>query len=101
MAAPHSSGKHARWCDTLTEFDFVICYKPGCTNGKADSLSRAPMCLIGAVTVETSDVLQADASTCCNAVPIAKSQRDDPELASRICFMETGAVPDDADVLNV
>ena len=52
LAAPHSSGRRARWGDTLAEFDLEVCYKPGRKNTNADALqlSRAPLCSVGAVT---------------------------------------------------
>ena len=32
--------RHARWAEVLSSFDFVISYRPGDKNGKADALSR-------------------------------------------------------------
>ena len=32
--------RHARWAEILSEFDFVLCYKPGMMNPVADALSR-------------------------------------------------------------
>jgi len=64
LATPHSSGRQARWCNTLAEFDLEI---PGCTNSNADTLSRAPVCLVGAIAVDTPIVPQVDTPTDCNS----------------------------------
>ena len=32
--------RQARWAEILSDFDFVITYRPGDKNGKADALSR-------------------------------------------------------------
>ena len=35
-----TSGRLARWFDTLADLDFTIAYRPGSQNGNADGLSR-------------------------------------------------------------
>ena len=34
--------RQARWVQFLTRFDFIILYRPGMQQGKADALSRRP-----------------------------------------------------------
>ena len=43
LNTPHPSGKLARWGLALQEVDLVLHYRPGKTNGAADSLSRFPV----------------------------------------------------------
>jgi hypothetical protein len=38
----HLSRQQAYWYRTLQEYNFVLCYKKGTTNGQADALSRWP-----------------------------------------------------------
>ena len=54
LAAPHSSGRRARWSDTLAEFDVEIRYRPGRTNSNSDALSRAPLSASTGVNVVTT-----------------------------------------------
>ena len=71
LAAPHSSGRRARWCDTLAEFDLEVRYKPGRTNTNADALSRAPLCSVGAVNA--MDIPKNDTLINHEATPMAES----------------------------
>ena len=43
LTAKYSSGRRARWSETMAEFNIDICYKPGRKNNNADALSRAPI----------------------------------------------------------
>lgn len=38
--AQHLKPRHARWAEFLSEFDFVLQYRPGAANAAADALSR-------------------------------------------------------------
>ena len=92
LEAPHSSGRRARWSDTLAEFDAEIRYRPGRTNSYADALSRAPPG-VNVVTTMTPD--QTDPPPDCSMLTITEHHRKDPDLAARIQCMESGTIPDE------
>uniref|UniRef100_H3AST2 Gypsy retrotransposon integrase-like protein 1 n=1 Tax=Latimeria chalumnae TaxID=7897 RepID=H3AST2_LATCH len=43
MNRPDPTGRLARWCLRLQEFDFSVIHKPGCHNQVPDTLSRNPL----------------------------------------------------------
>ncbi|KHJ39848.1 hypothetical protein D918_10120 [Trichuris suis] len=43
LAAQKMEGRLTRWAVMLQEFDMVIAYRPGQSNGNADALSRSPI----------------------------------------------------------
>ena len=40
MSTKKLSRRQARWAEILSQYDFVISYRPGAANGKADAISR-------------------------------------------------------------
>ena len=68
LTGKYSSGRRARWSETIAEFDIEICYKLGRKNNDADALSRAPVDIKddnsdGYITAITDNVPMQDTHT--------------------------------------
>ena len=88
LKARHSSGKLARWSQTITEMDVDIVYCPGRKHGNADTLSKSPLeHPVPSEEVEVNQVGEAEQSE------LVKAQREDPWLRSSVEYMEQGTLP--------
>ena len=97
LNTPQPSGKLARWGMAIQELDLKIKHRSGRSNSNADALSRAPLPSGGDLLEgETEGVIAAlelkqDPSR--SDLPIR--QREDPDLAAIITYLETGVLPTD------
>ena len=94
LNTPHPSGKLARWGMAIQELDLQILHRSGKHNSNADALSRCP--LTRTEVSETSSpegVVAAVSSGEDDRLPAL--QRQDPELALVIEYLESGVLPDD------
>ena len=103
LNTPHPSGKLARWGMALQELDLQIEYRPGNKNARADALSRYPVSLLPDDWVRTqTNAVVAAVSTRALSVEegeesveesLSQRQRQDPQLADIINYLETGDLP--------
>jgi hypothetical protein len=98
LNTPNPSGKLGRWGMALQEISPEIRYRPGCKNGNADALFRAPLEPVASVvTVNAKDQEGGSGSLEVKSeLPeISEEQRQDPYYGHVIRFMETGVLPED------
>ena len=90
LKARHSSGKLARWSQTIAEMDVEIVYRPGKKHSNADALSRSPL-------EQTTSNTQADVSqvTETQQSELVEAQRKDPKLQAVVEYLEQGILPAD------
>ena len=100
LKAKHSSGKLARWCETVAEVDLEVKFHPRRKNANADALSRSPLETPTTEQEETdsqSTRVAAISSDKQSDVPqdIGKLQSQDPELSPIIAFLEQDTLPEE------
>ena len=85
------SGKLARWALTIQEMDLTIKHKAGQENSNADTLSRNPIdaSVVSAVSADSDQSLFPDVTS------LLDEQKNDPELAAMLCYIQEGTLPDD------
>ena len=98
LNTPQPSGKLARWGMAIQELDLTISHRAGKHNANADALSRSP--LPHSCEADTSSPDAVIASLVAEEVEenLASLQQKDPELATIMGYLETGALPEDESV---
>ena len=92
LNTPQPSGKLARWGMAIQELDLKIKHRSGHSNSNADALSRSPLPAEQDVSVSEADgVIATMEPGDCSDLPTR--QRDDPDLAAIITYLETGILP--------
>ena len=95
LRAKHSSGKLARWCETVAEYDLEVKYRPGRKNANADALLRSP--LETYVPGEESDSPTTQVAAVSSDLPeevplnVERLQAEDSELGPVFAFVETSS----------
>ena len=100
LKAKHSSGKLARWCETVAKYDLEVKYRPGRKIANADALSRSPL------ETHTQEGEESDSPTTQVAAvspdplneahpDVGRLQADDSELGPVFAFVEQDVLPAD------
>ena len=100
LNTPQPSGKLARWGMALQELDLKLEYRPGKANGRADALSRYPVCLLATdcVKTETAAVVanvegsRTDAESG-EEETLSDRQHTDKQLEPILDYYEKGELP--------
>eukprot|EP01116_Phalansterium_solitarium_P002845 TRINITY_DN1315_c0_g1_i11.p1 TRINITY_DN1315_c0_g1~~TRINITY_DN1315_c0_g1_i11.p1 ORF type:complete len:1297 (+),score=256.42 TRINITY_DN1315_c0_g1_i11:351-3893(+) len=84
--AATGSKRELRWCESLSEFDFVVKYVPGGQNAAADALSRRPdrSAVVAALSTDAASVSAAITGRYVDAY------RQDPQFASVYTRLQAG-----------
>ena len=92
LNTPQPSGKLARWGMAIQELDLKIKHRSGRSNSNADALSRSPLPAEQDVSVSEADgvIATMEPGDCGD---LLTRQRDDPDLAAIITYLETGILP--------
>ena len=85
------SGKLARWALTIQEMDLTIKHKAGRENSNEEALCRNPIdaSVVSAVSADSDQSLFPDVTS------LLDEQKNDPELAAMLCYIQEGTLPDD------
>ena len=85
----------SRWALQLQQYNFEIIHRAGTSNGNADALSRRSYAAPLSVSQESSVTLplSAIAPPCPPAATLHTIQRQDPDLAPIIQYLETAELP--------
>ena len=105
LKAKHSSGKLARWCETVAEYDLKVKYCPGRKNANADALLPSPL------ESPTPDCKETDSQSiqvaavsssqqCDKPQDLVKLQSQDPELSIIIDFLQQNVLPKEEQVVR-